>query len=361
METSPLDVSLSFSNRSHDFTDLIVRARAVRAFSSAATRFPIYRLVRCAARAKLEPLFDDIAMHSGLDAHRMEEGHVLLEGPGVFASAWGVWKKSYSTFVAQVWTDSPARADEVRDTLLKLVGERRIQQQMFVINWQFTVRDGSLSNASFEEMPDEPLLDEAYPSLGEPVDSFVRRYLAARETVLVLQGSPGTGKTRLVRAILGEISRRKGESAQVMYTADRRALENDEIFVDFITGSHDAFVIEDADHILMARSNGNIDLHRFLAIADGVVRAQGRKIIFTTNLPNLGDIDEALLRPGRCFASVCTRALTRDEAERLIARICEGDTIRASRAMEIAFREGARSVSLASVFRACEPAASTSD
>ena len=49
----------------------------------------------------------------------------------------------------------------------------------------------------------------------------------------------------------------------------------------------------------MARSNGNVDLHRFLAVADGVVRAQGRKIMFTTNLPNIGDIDEALVRPGR--------------------------------------------------------------
>jgi ATP-dependent 26S proteasome regulatory subunit len=58
-------------------------------------------------------------------------------------------------------------------------------------------------------------------------------------------------------------------------------------------------VIEDADHLRMARANGNVDLHRFLAIADGVVRAQGRKIIFTTNLPNVGDIDEALVRPGR--------------------------------------------------------------
>jgi hypothetical protein len=91
----------------------------------------------------------------------------------------------------------------------------------------------------------------------------------------------------LVRAILPAISARKADSAHVLYTADMRALENDEIFVDFITGNHDAFVIEDADHLLMARSNGNVDLHRFLAVADGVVRAQGRKIIFTTNLPNI--------------------------------------------------------------------------
>jgi SpoVK/Ycf46/Vps4 family AAA+-type ATPase len=149
----------------------------------------------------------------------------------------------------------------------------------------------------------------------------VARYLASRESVLILQGPPGTGKTRLVRAILAALSTHKGDSARVLYTADQRALDNDEIFVEFITGSHDAFVIEDADHLLMARANGNVDLHRFLAIADGVVRAQGRKIIFTTNLPNVGDIDDALVRPGRCFATVRTRALERDEAAALAARL----------------------------------------
>jgi hypothetical protein len=100
----------------------------------------------------------------------------------------------------------------------------------------------------------------------------------------------------------------------------------------FITGSHDAFVIEDADHLLMARANGNVDLHRFLAVADGVVRAQGRKIIFTNNLPNVGDIDEALVRPGRCFATVRTRPLQRSEAESLLARP------RARKSCSIAYR-----------------------
>jgi hypothetical protein len=64
----------------------------------------------------------------------------------------------------------------------------------------------------------------------------------------------------------------------------------------FSASTHDAFVIEDADHLLRARTDGNHDLHRFLAVADGVVRAQGRKIIFTTNLPNIRDMDEARRR-----------------------------------------------------------------
>jgi SpoVK/Ycf46/Vps4 family AAA+-type ATPase len=181
---------------------------------------------------------------------------------------------------------------------------------------------------------------------------FIRRYLEARETVLVLQGPPGTGKTRLIRAILGEISRRKGEPARALYTGDMKALAADEIYVKFITGEEDAFVVEDADHLLKPRADGNDHLHRFLTIADGVVRAQGRKIIFSTNLPNVGDLDDALLRPGRCFARVHVRSLTNPEAQALADVIASGDPEKLARAsLSLAAGEGSRR-SLADVYRA---------
>jgi hypothetical protein len=111
-------------------------------------------------------------------------------------------------------------------------------------------------------------------------------------------------------------------------------------------------VIEDAEHLLMARANGNVDLHRFLAVADGVVRAQGRKIIFTTNLPNVGDIDEALVRPGRCFAMVRTRALERFEAEALLNRIVADETREEPRARpNYSVPAGVRSITLAALYR----------
>src|SRR5207344_2938402 len=97
-------------------------------------------------------------------------------------------------------------------------------------------------------------------------------------------------------------------------------------------GRQDAFVIEDADHLLKPRSDGNQHLHRFLTIADGVVRSQGRKIIFSTNLPNVGDLDEALIRPGRCYARLNIRALTPDEARRLAVRVAAGDPEKLRRA-----------------------------
>jgi len=352
-ETGALAVGLNFHHEIYDFADTILKARAIRALESVAAKYPVFRAARRASPRKLEDIFDDLALRSELSAYRFRVASLLLEGAGVFVEAEGARTAEYSSCGFNIWADSVARAEAVRDQLCQLVGECYSPRQMFTLDWHFTDQRSGLNRTSFDELVADGVHDEAYPTLGMPVRDFVSSYLRANETVLVLLGSPGTGKTRLVRTILGAMSERKGESAKVMYTADKRALENDEIFVDFITGSHDAFVIEDADHMLLARSNGNHDLHRFLAIADGVVRAQGRKIIFTTNLPNVTDIDEALLRPGRCFASVRTRMLNRDEAALLLAKI-EPDRDRHSTLLANLFA-GVKGVSVADVYRACGP------
>ena len=71
------------------------------------------------------------------------------------------------------------------------------------------------------------------------------------------------------------------------------------------------------------------------------MRAQGRKIIFTTNLPNVGDIDDALVRPGRCFAVLRTRALELGEATALAARV----------GADFLMPAGMRSISLAAFYK----------
>ena len=333
--------------------ETLLKLRALQSFDRAAACYAIHRTVRCAVRRPLDEVFDDLALHADLLAQRLDTASLLLDGPGVFINVEGNRKVDYGSCTFHIWADSMNRLDQVRGKLLDIVGEQLVRHEMFTIDWHFSSRQG-LSSASFDEVADPAPFDEAYPTLAEPVSAFIARYLASRETVLILQGPPGTGKTRLVRALLAAMSTRKADSAQVLYTADMRALETDEIFVDFITGNHDAFVIEDADHLLMARSNGNVDLHRFLAVADGVVRAQGRKIIFTTNLPNIGDIDEALVRPGRCFATVRTRALERGEATSLLARIAAARRERNEPMHAVALEM--RSITLAALYRLVDAA-----
>ena len=348
-----MSVRVSMNHTINDIGEAIVHTRAIQAFEHAAKSFPIHRMVRCAVRRKVADVFDDLALQMNCTAQRIDEGTLLLDAPGMFIFAEGHTKGDYTSCSIRLWADSLARCEEARQRILRVVGDQRMRDQMFVVDWNFCNSSGYLVSTSFDEIADEVLLDEAYPALGKPVVDFVQSYLDARETVLILQGPPGTGKTRLVRAVLAAMSRRKGDSAKIMYTADKKAIENDEIFVDFITGSHDAFVIEDADHLLKARTSGNFDLHRFLSVADGVVRAQNRKIIFTTNLPNINDIDDALLRPGRCFAVKNLRSMEIPEAERLLARLCEGDAARYTRAQSALESMGGKSRSVAQVYRAC--------
>jgi hypothetical protein len=352
-EPRQISVGVSFQQEFYTLVETVVNTRALQALEMAVTNHPIHRTLRCAARGKLEGLFDDLALKMNLTAQRLGTGTLLLDGAGVFIHAEGKLKSDYCSCCFGIWAASPSRAEEIGEHIFSIIGERRMLEQMFTLDWHFANSHGSLSSSSFEEVASEVLHDEAYPDLGEPVGDFITRYLDAKDTVLILLGQPGSGKTRFVRAILGELSRRKGESAEVMYTGDKRAFESDEIFVSFITGSHDAFVVEDADHLLTARSSGNQDLHRFLAIADGVVSAQGRKILFTTNLPNVHDIDEALLRPGRCFASVNTRPLTREEGAKLISRLSEGDTAREHAAFAKTYPAVTKTCSVAAIYRAC--------
>lgn len=351
-----LNAGIGLRHETYSFADLVMKGRAMRSLDGVAARYPIYRRERCAARRKLEDLFDDLALHSGHKALRLAEGDLLLESPDAFIHASGCRKADYCSCSFGIWTSSRERLEQIREHLFAIVGERYAHNQMFTIDWHFMDASCGLRSTSFDELQRDTIHDEAYPTLGMPVEKFAARYLDSDETVLILQGPPGSGKTRLVRAVLSAISARKSEeSAQIMYTADKQALEKDEIFVSFITGEHDAFVIEDADHLLLARSGGNHDLHRFLAVADGVVRAQGRKIIFTTNLPNVSDIDDALLRPGRCFANVRTRNLTRTEACALIERIVH-DPGRHAGMLERVFAS-ANAVSVATVYQACKEGA----
>jgi len=331
---------------------LVLENRIARALEEGAARYPIYRVLRFAARIELEVLLDAIALDPAWRVERLHAEAALIDTNGLFVTAYGSRKADYCSCVFYIWAADVARAEEAKERLLAKAGSTRITEPMFTIEWTFLTSGGGLESADIEELANDVLRDRAYPEIKGGVRSFVARYLDAPETVLVLQGPPGTGKTRLVRAILGEMSRRKGEPAQALYTGDMRALASDEIFARFITGRHDAFVVEDADHLLKPRTDGNEHLHRFLTIADGVVRSQGRKIIFSTNLPNVGDLDDALIRPGRCFARIHVRTLTSVEAQALADEIAAGDAEKLALASVTFAAEGGRKHSLAEIYRA---------
>lgn len=157
---------------------------------------------------------------------------------------------------------------------------------------------------------------EMYPFLnGESLESYYERYMNSNANILLLIGPPGTGKTTFIRGLLSHTN----SSAIVTY--DAGILEKDGFFARFIEDDTGVMVLEDSDAFLKSRSDGNTMMHRFLNVGDGLVTTKGKKMIFSTNLPSIRDIDSALVRPGRCFDIVTFAPLSQEEAEALATKL----------------------------------------
>jgi hypothetical protein len=157
---------------------------------------------------------------------------------------------------------------------------------------------------------------EMYPFLnGETLESYYDRYMESSANILLLIGPPGTGKTTFIRGLLAH------RDASAMVTYDAGILEKDGFFARFIEDDTSVMVLEDSDAFLKSRSDGNTMMHRFLNVGDGLVTTKGKKMIFSTNLPSIRDIDSALVRPGRCFDIVEFKSLSADQAKTLADKL----------------------------------------
>jgi hypothetical protein len=346
-----LDISAQLQFQEATYEHALLKSLMARAPAEGDRTFSIMREALVSIRRGPEAFLDRLAGCEAWWALRPDIATLIVRSEGLFGILGARGTPDMCRVSVQLWADTTDRADAALARVLEEIGPYRIMDIAYSLNWRFINGRGQVTRVCTEERVSEPLLDEAYPVLGG-VEEFIGQYLAAPESVLVLQGAPGTGKTRLIRAILAAIGAARNEPAEVLYSGDSAVLESDDVFLEFIVGDFQAFVVEDADHLLAPRCDGNQTLHRFLNIADGIASARGRKIIFSTNLPNVRDIDEALVRPGRCFAHLYLEELQPEEAVNLLERLCEGTPERRAGALAQLDQAGRKAFSVAEVYSA---------
>ena len=210
-----------------------------------------------------------------------------------------------------IWCDD-------RDVVKKIAEDIRTKMEAFrtsSVVWSFATLSGEVHKKEIFLEKGDPLIKEFYPWLpSDTVQDYFRSYLESPESILLLTGIPGTGKTTFIRNLILE------NDLNADLTYDEKLMGSDEFFLKFMDDKEkDIMIIEDADKLLYDRdeSENNI-LAKILNISDGIIKNVTKKIVFSTNITDIDRIDPALIRPGRCYDVLDFRKLTFSEAEAIV-------------------------------------------
>lgn len=220
--------------------------------------------------------------------------------------------------------------------------EHKVEFKQSRIEWKFMAGGRQQSKTLMLEDPVKPL-DAFYPYLSKGVEEYFDSFMASDSNILIFLGEAGAGKTSLIRYLLHS----RGLNTTVTYDED--LLKSDGLYVDYLMDDDmNMLVIEDAELILTDRKNaGNKVMSKLLNVSDGLVKVFNKKMVFTANVSDIDEIDEAILRPGRAYDVVKFRKLTFKEA------------VAAAEAANVPAPTEEREYSLAEVFKLKEVAEAT--
>lgn len=185
------------------------------------------------------------------------------------------------------------------------------------IHWFYTGSRGNINSHIFDLNLQNKAVEEFYPWLeGKSLKDFYEDYAKDSASIILLMGAAGTGKTTLIRNFISHMKQ------SAMFTFDEQVMKSDEFFVNFLSSDErNILIIEDADLLITSRENaGNKIISKFLNVSEGLIKLNNKKIIFSTNLTKLRDVDDALIRPGRCYDVIKFDSLTMEQANKVAAK-----------------------------------------
>jgi hypothetical protein len=193
---------------------------------------------------------------------------------------------------------------------------------------------GNLDKMVFNKNQDDfkKLSKLYYPFLD--IDEMFKQYLISNDSLLLLAGGPGTGKTKIVDMLLKFAIDNHNlldfdenddeESINVAYVKNPQILATDTFWNTLTKSAFNFVILDDMDHILTDRNISNESqsdsirlsfISNFLSYTDGIFE-NNTKFIITTN-QSVNNIDSAILRKGRCFDVLSFRQLKHSEAKNI--------------------------------------------
>ncbi len=256
---------------------------------------------------------------------------IIEEANGLFTA--NIRNGIQQFMIADIYAKTVSDGKKLYDLFKKYQDSSYSTLNVKIVSFSLSM-NGQLEKTTTTKKPDDfkMLSKNYYPFLD--TDEMFKQYLISNDSLLLLAGESGTGKTKIIDMLLDFSI--KNEDLFDMDEDDEEAT----IFVAYIKNPHilstDVFwnhlqkdkyhfvVLDDMDHILIDRNmttESSTDetrlrfISNFLSYTDGIF-ASDTKFVITTN-QSVNNIDSAILRKGRCFDVLSFRPLTYEEGKKI--------------------------------------------